>query len=113
MGKPKRHRDQARPALPTDAPLDGPIYVGEAILWLASLGHHLFSEEATQRWDEAQRQVLKDLSRGAIAAEGVSAGVHESIPPENWAPEKGNFNLDKPPFGQEPGGVLRTSDHQW
>jgi hypothetical protein len=105
---------------PFSEPRDGFLFLGQLVLWRASMGGALNSEQAAEQWDEAEREVVSELGRGALNAEGANGrGEYVLIPPGKWPLASSRWEPGRPTItypdriGNTLGGTLEVGPERW
>jgi hypothetical protein len=113
--------DRDEPHSPYSQPRDGYLSLGEAIRWVAS-ARDTIEDTVTlaANWDDAEREVLEHLGRGALVAEGATAnGAYVSIPFGKWPLASSQWVPNRPivtypdAHGGTYSGTLEVGTERW
>jgi hypothetical protein len=108
------------PDSPYSEPRDGYLFLGQAVLWVATEGGRLDREEAITRFDFAEQRVFEQLGRGALVAEGVDReGKYVPISSGNWPLASSDYEPGRPTvtypdrIGGDLSGTLEIGRERW
>lgn len=94
---------------PYSKPMDGHLYLGEAIRWIASEGGIRDSGATAEHWAGAERALFAALGSGALTADGANPqGLYVPIPQGHWPLATSDYASGRPivTYPDEIGGTF-------